>query len=83
MTMEEKKLNLDGCWIVNVPLVRNQGYSFAVYVDYHSCEEDIIDMCTENDMFDDDYDFMYANAEQMTEYDYEFWKDDIQILAMS
>lgn len=78
----EKKLNLDGCWIVNVPH-RKHGYSFAVYVDYDSCEEDIIDMCIQNDMFEDATDADFANAEQMTEYDYECLKDNIQILSMS
>ena len=78
----EKKLNLDGCWIVNVPH-HKYGYSFAVYVNYDSCEEDIIDMCVKDYMFRNSDDAEYANAEQMTEYDYEFWKDDIQILAMS
>ena len=78
----EKKLNLDGCWIVNVPLHKH-GYSFAVYVDYHSTENEIIEMCDTNGMFDDWGDAEIAHAEQMTEYDYEFWKDEIQILAMS
>lgn len=81
--MEEKKLNLDGCWIVNVWVGHKHGYSFAVYVDYHSTENEIIEMCIQNDMFEDEFDAEYAHAEQMTEYDYQFWKDDIQILAMS
>ena len=40
-------------------------------------------MCDTNGMFDDWGDAEIAHAEQMTEYDYEFWKDEIQILAMS
>lgn len=77
-----KMLNIRGCWLVNVPLQR-YGYSFGVYVDYDSNETDVIDMCRQNDMFQDADDAMIAYAVQMDEHDYEFWKDDIQILAMS
>lgn len=77
----DKKLNLDGCWIVSVPHPK-YGYSFAVYVNYHSCEEDIIDMSRQNGLFEEDEDSEIAIAEQMSEYEYDkYWKDQIQILA--
>lgn len=78
--MTTPEFNLAGCWLVNV--IGPNGYSIPVYVNYHSSPEDIIDLCLQNDMFDDAIDSEYAYAEQMTDYDYEHFKTSIQVLAM-
>lgn len=73
-------LNLQGCWLVNVPHAK-YGYSIPVYVNYHAEEEDVIDMCLQNGLFEDAADADYANAVQMSQYDYDHLKDYIIILT--
>jgi hypothetical protein len=50
-------------------------------VNYHADEEDIIDLCLQNGLFDDAADADYANAVQMSQYDYDHCKDNIITLT--
>ena len=69
-----KTEELKGYWIVNVPH-HKKGYSFSIYADVN--ENEVIDLCLKNGLFECDFDAEYAEVEEMTEYDYEFFKDHI------
>ena len=74
-------MELKHCWVVNVPHCK-YGYSFAVNVGCDATEEQVIGVAYDYGLFDYGYgDAEIANAEQMTEYDYEFWKNDIVTLG--
>ena len=74
--------DLDGCWIINVPAPK-YGYSFAVYIgECNASEQEVIELAYANGLFDYGYsDVEIANAVQMTDYDYPFWKDNIQDIS--
>ncbi len=66
--------DLKGFWIVNVPH-QEEGYSLGVYADVN--ENEVVALCKKNEIFECDTDAEYAEVEEMTEYDYEFFKDHI------
>ena len=60
-------------WKIDVPMLDN-GYSFAIKSDDET-PEDAIETARKNDLFEEDIDSIYANAEDITDDDYEmkFW----------
>ena len=70
-----KKAKLKNCWLVNVPHCK-YGYSFAVCAEGYN-ELNILDLCLNEGLFCEDEDVEIAFAEQMSEYDYEHFKDTI------
>lgn len=75
------KHNLNACWVINVPH-NKYGYSFAVCADEDACESDIINMCLQNDMFEEKIDAEYAEIEKMDEFDYDYWENLITDLSL-
>lgn len=73
------ELKLQGCWLVNI--TRRDGYSIPVYVDYLANEEEVIDICFDNALFERSEDYFYANAEQMDENDFKHFKEQIITLT--
>jgi uncharacterized protein YneR len=68
-----EKVNLENCFVVNVPHNKH-GYSIGVCAEGYD-EYSVIDLCLERGFFVDEEDADYAYAEEMTEYDYEHFKD--------
>jgi hypothetical protein len=54
---------------INIP--GKHGYSFAVECDSSYDEESVIDLALENDLFEEGYDADYANAEDITDSEYD------------
>lgn len=77
-----KNYDLNYCWIISV-IAPKYGYSFAVYVgERNVSEQEVIELAYANGLFDFGYsDAEIANAEQMADYDYPFWKDNIQDIS--
>ena len=70
-----KKEKLKNGWMIYVPDCE-YGYSFAVCAEGYN-ELNILDLCLNKGLFYKDKDIEIAFAEQMSEYDYEHFKDTI------
>lgn len=71
--------NIKGCWVINVPH-NKYGYSFAVSVKNECTENEILNICLEKGLFEENIDAEYADIEPMTEYDYNYWQNQIYYL---
>lgn len=65
--------------VINVPHNKH-GYLFAVSVKNECTENEILNMCLEKGLFEENIDAEYADIEPMTEYDYNYWQNQIYYL---
>ena len=71
--------NIKGCWVISVPH-NEYGYSFSVSVKNKYTENEILNMCLEKGLFEENIDAEYADIEPMIEYDYNYWQNQIHCL---
>lgn len=67
-------------WKIDVPIFDN-GYSFAIACDGET-SEDAIEAARKNNLFEEDFDSIYASAEDITDDDYEmrYWSDKATVI---
>jgi len=67
-------------WRIDVPMC-DHGYSFAIACDGET-SEDAIEAARKNNLFEEDFDSIYASAEDITDDDYEmrYWSNHATVI---